>query len=57
MHFLDSVIVPVDAMPPADEDVEPPQAHQHWVPVVVVTQQRGDKEREEDGHSTGKEQP
>lgn len=57
MHFLVSVIVPVDAMSPADEDVQPSQAHQHWVPVVVVAQQCGDEERQEDGYGTGKEQP
>lgn len=51
------VVSPVDAMPPADEEAEPPQAYQHWVPVVVVAQQCDDEERDEDGHSTSKEQP
>lgn len=49
--------VPVNAMLPADEDVDPPQAHQHGVPVVVVAQERGDEEGQEDGHRAGEEQP
>lgn len=57
MHFLECVTVPVDAMPPADEDVESPQAHQHRVPVIVVAQQRGDEEGEEDGHGASEEEP
>lgn len=57
MHFLECVTVPVDAMPPADEDVESPQADQHRVPVIVVAQQRGDEEGEEDGHGASEEEP
>lgn len=47
--------VPVNAMLPADEDIDPPQAHQHGVPVVVVAQERGDEEGQEDGHRAGEE--
>lgn len=57
MHFLGGVTGPVDAMPPANEDVESPQAHQHRVPVVVVAQQRSDEEGEEDRHGASKEEP
>lgn len=49
--------VPVDAMLPANEDVHPPQAHQDGIPVVVVAQQRGDEEGEEDWHRPGEKQP
>lgn len=49
--------LPVDAMSPADEDVNPPQRHQDGVPVVVVAQERGDEEGEEDGDRAGEKEP
>jgi len=44
-------------MLPANEDVHPPQPHQDRIPVVVVAQERGDEEGEEDGHRAGEKQP
>lgn len=49
--------LPVNAMLPADEDVDSPKAHQDGIPVVVVAQERGDEEGEEDGNRPGKKQP
>lgn len=48
---------PVNTMFPANEDVQSPQPHQDWVPVVVVAQQCGDEEGEEDGDCASKKQP
>lgn len=42
---------------PANEDVYSPKAHQDGIPVVVVAQERGDKEGEEDGDRPGEKQP
>lgn len=49
--------VPVDAMFPANKDVNSPQRHQDGIPVVVMAQERGDEEREEDGNGPGKKEP
>lgn len=42
---------------PANEDVYSPQPHQDGIPVVVVAQQCGDEEGEEDGDRPSKKQP
>lgn len=47
----------MNAMFPANKDVYSPQRHQDGIPVVVVAQERGDEEREEDGNGPGKKQP
>lgn len=47
----------MNAMFPANKDVESPQPHQDGIPVVVMAQERGNKEGEEDGDRPGKKQP
>lgn len=47
----------MNAMSPANKDVYSPQRHQDGIPVVVMAQERGDEEGEEDGNGPGKKQP
>lgn len=49
--------VPVNAMFPANKDVNSPQPHQDRIPVVVMAQEGGDEEGEEDGDRPGEKQP
>lgn len=49
--------VPMNAMFPANKDVHSPQRHQDGIPVVVMAQERGDEEGEEDGNGPGEKQP
>lgn len=47
----------MNAMFPANKDKYSPQPHQDGIPVVVMAQERGDEEWEEDRNRPGKKQP
>lgn len=47
----------MNAMSPANKDIYSSQPHQDGIPVVVMAQERGNEEGEEDGDRPRKKQP
>lgn len=47
----------MNAMLPANKGVNSAQRHQDGIPVVVMAQERGNEEGEEDGNGPGKKEP